>query len=150
MASTTLPSHFSEFLQLLNQEKVEYLLVGGWAVGLHGRARYTADIDFWYRLDPVNASRVLRVLNQFGIDDPALTQEVLLSRGRIFRMGWPPMRIELLNTIDGVEFDACYERRYMLTVDDVEIAVISRDDLIANKRASNRPKDLADVDELGG
>lgn len=119
-------------------------------MGLHGRARYTADIDFWYRLDPDNADRVFRTLRQFGIDDPELTQEVLLSKGRIFRMGWPPLRIELLNTIDGVEFDACYPNRVTVTVDNIEISVISRDDLIANKRASNRPKDLGDVDELGG
>lgn len=99
MDPITLPIDFAEFSQSLNEERVEYLLVGGWAVGVHGYARYTGDIDFWYRRDPENARRILAALKRFGAHNPAVTVESLLDESRILRMGRPPLRIELLNTI---------------------------------------------------
>lgn len=120
------------------------------SAAVHGYARYTGDIDFWYARDPSNAQRILAALKRFGIDDPGVTVATLMDKGRILRMGRPPLRIELLNEIDGVEFEACHARRFMAVLDDIEIPVISREDLLVNKRASKRSKDLADADELEG
>lgn len=150
MDQDTLPIDFAEFSQALNEEKVDYLLIGGWAVGIHGYARYTGDIDFWYARDPGNAQRIIAALRRFGVDDPGVTISTLMDKGRILRMGKPPLRIELLNEIDGVEFEPCHARRFTAVLDGIEIPVISREDLVINKRASKRPKDHIDADELEG
>lgn len=133
----------------MNEEGVRYLLVGGWAVALHGHPRFTADIDFWVQRERANAERVIAALRRFDITDPALTVELLLEPGKMLRIGRPPMRIEILNQIDGVEFDACYSRKIEVETSGVLIHAIGKDDLLINKRASGRPKDLADLDELG-
>lgn len=149
MVQIYLPSEFNEFLQLLNETRVEYLLVGGWALAVHGHPRFTGDIDFWIERSPANAARVIEALRRFDIDDPALTPELVQSPGKILRLGVPPMRIEVLNQIDGVEFASCYGRRVRVSSGGVQVDVIGRDDLIVNKRASGRPKDLADLAALG-
>ena len=142
-----LPHEFKEFLRLLNDNHVEYLLIGGWAVGLYGHVRATGDIDFWICPTPDNAERVVNALNDFGLTGPTVTPELVTTEGHI-RFGVPPMRIELLMDVDGVEFDPCFKRRETMYFDDVPVAVIAVDDLIANKIASGRHKDLADVEEL--
>jgi hypothetical protein len=143
-----LPNDFKELLQVLNANRVEYLLIGGWAVMYYGHPRYTADIDFWCRRDAANAARLIRALQEFGISDPDLTTDLVLEPGRILRMGRAPLRVEFLNQIDGVEFDACYKARVMEEIDRIEIPLISLPDLLVNKRASNRAKDLADIEGL--
>lgn len=150
MGQLQLPGEFREFLRYLTEERVEYLVVGGWAVALHGYPRFTADIDFWIRRDERNAERVIAALRRFDITDPGLTVDILLQPGKILRMGWPPLRIEILNQIDGVEFDACYPRAVEVEVSGVRIRAISRADLLLNKRASGRAKDLADLEILEG
>ena len=150
MDSNWLPPDFKEFLQLLNEEKVEYLLVGGWAVGVYGHPRYTADMDVWIALSPRNASHAVRALVRFGFSHGEVSEELLLDQGKIVRMGFAPMRIEILNRIDGVEFEACYGRRNPIEICGVIVPVISLEDLLENKRASNRPKDMADVENLTG
>lgn len=150
MAPTTLPSHFAEFSRLLSQESVDYLLIGGWALALYGYAKYTDDVDLWFHRAADNAARLLRVLHRFGVEGSSLTPEDLLVERRVFCVAAPPRTLELHNTIHGVDFPACHARRIAVTVDDITIPVISRDDLVLNKRTRGRLRDLADVDELGG
>jgi len=143
-----LPNDFKEFLKLLRDHQVKYLLIGGYAVGFHGYTRTTNDIDFWIAMAPDNAARVVEVLKEFGFDVPDLSSDLFLERDRIVRMGVEPVRIEVTTTIDGVEFDDCYGRRIESVVDGVPTSVIDLRDLKTNKRASGRPQDLVDVDEL--
>lgn len=149
MDQVWLPNEFSEFLRYLNEESVRYLLVGGWAVALHGYPRFTADIDFWIGRDADNAERLIRALHRFDISDPALTIGAVLEPGKMLRIGRPPMRIEILNQIDGVDFDACYGRQIVVEISGLTVKTIGRDDLLVNKRASGRAKDLADLEALG-
>ena len=142
------PRDFSEFLKLLNANEVEYLLVGGFAVALHGYPRATADMDVWVARRKKNAQRIVRALQEFGFGSVELTPELFVEEERIVRMGIPPMRIELLTSIDGVEFDECARRAVVQIVDGEAIKVIGLDDLKVNKRASGRSKDLADLENL--
>jgi predicted nucleotidyltransferase len=146
MATTPLPPDFREFLRLLSAHGVEYLVVGGYAVGDHGYPRATADLDLWIALRPENAERVTAAAREFGFDMPEIQPGVFLEPDRIVRMGVPPMRIELLTTLSGVEFDACYARREVATLEGVEVSVMALEDLKANKRAAGRYQDLSDVE----
>ncbi len=144
----TLPSDFKEFLKLLNSHRVEYLLIGGYAVAYYGYPRATADMDLWVAISPANAERAANALREFGFDVPELTPQTLLATNKIVRMGAPPLRIELMTTISGVTFAECYKARTAATIDGVEVPLISLDDLKANKRASARFKDLDDLENL--
>ena len=143
-----LTSDFSAFLKSLASSRVEYLVVGGYAVAHHGYPRVTGDIDVWIRTTPDNATRVVEALTAFGFGVEELTPELFLAPGSLVRMGLPPNRIEILTAISGVTFDACWERRVTDTWDGVPVSILSLDDLKANKRASGRAKDQADLDEL--
>ncbi len=142
------PIDFTEFLKLLNANEVEYLLVGGFAVAIHGYPRATADMDVWVARHRDNARRIVTTLREFGFDVPSLNEELFLRPDQIVRMGNPPIRIELLTSIDGVDFDECVHRAIVQMVDGSPISVIGLDDLKVNKRASGRSKDLADLDNL--
>lgn len=148
MDTIRLPPDFREFLKLLNAHGVEYLLVGGYAVIYHGYPRATGDIDVWFAVNRDNAKRLVAALGEFGFADPSLTVDDLVSQKRILRMGVPPFRIEVLSHISGVEFADCYTRAESAVIDGVNVDVISRDDLIANKRAAGRLKDLGDIENL--
>ena len=148
MAQQVLPDDFKEFLRLLNASSVEYLLIGGYAVGYHGYPRATADMDIWVAISQDNASKLVDVFKRFGMSDPKLTADLFLERGKIVRMGVPPMRIEVLTDIDGVMFEECYADRLTVEIDDQPVTLISRDHLRKNKRASARHKDLDDLDNL--
>ena len=148
MATIPLPPDFSEFLRLLNEREVKYLLIGGYAVAYHGYVRATADMDVWIKRDRENAARVVEVLNAFGFGVSNVQPALFLSEERIVRMGVPPMRIEILTSISGVEFDACYVSRIEERWDDVVVNIISLEKLKENKRASGRLKDLSDLDHL--
>ena len=143
-----LPKDFKEFLRLLSDHRVKYLMVGGFAVGFHGYTRTTDDIDFWVAMERDNADRIIAALKEFGFDVPELTADLFLEPDQIVRMGVQPLRIELTTTIDGVDFDLCYQRRVESELEGVPISVIELRDLKENKRASGRLKDLIDVDEL--
>jgi hypothetical protein len=110
MATPRLPADLREFLKLLNVARVEYLLIGGYAVGYYGYPRATADMDIWVAISDKNARKLVRVLKNFGFDVPNLKPEVFLTRDRIIRFGEPPLRIEVLTTISGVTFEACFAR----------------------------------------
>jgi predicted nucleotidyltransferase len=148
MATIQLPLDFKEFLQLLNDRQVEYLLVGGYAVAYYGYPRATGDIDFWLAIDPANAVRVVHVLNDFGFGSSDITPDTFLQINKIIQMGVPPIRIDLFTTLSGVTFVDCFSRRVQDVIDGVLVNIISLNDLKANKQASGRLKDLNDLSQL--
>jgi hypothetical protein len=123
-------------------------LVGGWAVGLYGNPRATKDIDFLIAVDDKNLDNLKRALLLFGAPPMDVTQ--FKQPGRVFRMGRSPIQIEIINSADGLDFNNAYEHRNIIDIEGVIIPVISKSDLILNKRASGRLKDLADVESLEG
>ena len=148
MATTQIPPDFKEFLQLLNAKEVEYLLIGGYAIGYHGYPRATVDMDVWVAINPVNAEKVAAALVEFGFDVPELSAELFLKEDQIIRMGVPPFRLEILTTISGVQFAECYAERVVDSIDGVEINIINLEHLKINKKASGRYKDLNDLANL--
>ena len=143
-----LPNDFKEFLKLLNSENVDYLLVGGYAVGHYGYPRATGDMDVWIAIHRDNAQKIVDVLREFGFDHPDLTPELFLQENKIIRMGNPPMRLEISTGISGVEFEECYTSRIVDTLDGVQVNIIDLTHLKANKKAAGRLKDLADLENL--
>ncbi len=148
MDEQVLPNDFKEFLRLLNEADVQYLLIGGYAVGYHGYPRATADMDIWVAISPDNAAKLFDVFLQFGMNDPKLTPALFQERGKIIRIGVPPMRIEILTEIDGVIFSECYADRLTTEIDGQSVSLISRKHLRINKQASGRHKDLDDLENL--
>jgi predicted nucleotidyltransferase len=143
-----LPPDFKEFLKLLNARGVKYLLIGGYAVGYHGYPRTTNDIDIWIEINPYNAERMVKALQEFGFAMPDLSPNLFLQDQNVIRMGVPPMRIEVLTKISGVTFQEAYAERVIDTIDDVEVSLISLRQLKINKKASGRHKDLDDLEHL--
>ena len=148
MATIRLPSDFKEFLQLLNSEKVEYLLVGGYAVGYYGYPRATGDMDVWIAVNPANAAALVRVFRRFGFSAETVSLQSFLVEDKVIRMGVPPIRIDIVTRVDGVDFAQCFSRRSLARLDDVDINLIGLDDLKVNKRAVGRPKDIDDLEHL--
>ena len=148
MADPQLTDDFKEFLRLLNASSVDYLLVGGYAVAIHGYPRATVDMDVWIRPSQPNAEAIVQALRAFGFDLPDLKAEVFLSPRALVRFGVPPFRIEVMTAIDGVAYDVCRSRALMVDIDGIPVPVIALDDLKANKRATGRHKDLADLENL--
>lgn len=139
---------FSDFLKLLNDHGVEYLVVGGYAVGHYGYPRATADIDIWVPTSRDNAERLVQVLKAFGFSGSDVDVGLFTTPDRVVRMGVPPIRIELLTGIDGVSFEECWPNRVCAVWDEVPVNVIGLGDLKRNKRASGRHKDLDDLEHL--
>ena len=144
------PKDFKEFLQLLNSKEVEYLVIGGYAVGYHGYPRATGGMDIWISINEKNAIKMVDALKEFGFDIPELKKEMFLKKEKIIRMGVPPMRLEILTTIDGVDFEKCFKNRVIANFESFNVNFISKNDLLVNKRASGRPKDLVDYSKLQG
>jgi len=143
-----LTQDFKEFAALLNSNGVEYLVVGGYALAAYGHPRYTGDLDFWIGADDANADRVLVALDQFGFGNMGINKLDLATSGRVIQLGYPPARIDLLTSIDGVEFAECFARRMTVDVDGLALNFISLEDFKANKKASGRHKDLADLEAI--
>jgi hypothetical protein len=135
-------------LKLLNSRRVDYLLVGGYAVGWYGYPRATAGMDVWVAISLRNAAKLVAVLQEFGFNVPELRAELFLREGQIVRLGEPPLRIELLTTVSGLTFDQCYPRRRKASLDGLRVSVISLADLKRNKAAAGRLKDLDDLEHL--
>ena len=142
------PRDFKEFLKLLNSKKIEYLIIGGYAVGFHGYPRATGDMDVWIAANEKSAMKMVGALKQFGFDLPDLNKEIFLTEKKVIRMGIPPMRLEILTFIDGVRFEDCYKNRVIADFEDVTVTFISKKDLLQNKIASGRPQDLVDYNKL--
>ncbi|MGH9258046.1 MAG: nucleotidyltransferase [Vicinamibacterales bacterium] len=148
MAPSVLPPDFSAFLKSLNAHGVSFLVIGGYAVGYHGYPRATADIDIWIPRDSETAGRVVAAIRDFGFDVPELVPDLFVRPDQVIRLGVPPVRIELLTSIAGVEFDECLGRAVQTTLDDVPVQMIGLEDLKRNKRAAGRHQDLADLEHL--
>ncbi len=142
------PKDFKEFLQLLNSKEIEYLVIGGYAVGYHGYPRATGDMDIWIALNEKNALKMVEALKAFGFNLPELQMELFLKEKKVVRMGVPPMRLEILTSIDGVSFETCFKRRVIADIGDFKVNFISKADLLVNKRSSGRPQDLVDFEKL--
>jgi predicted nucleotidyltransferase len=143
-----LPDDFREFLKLLNSNGVEYLIVGGYAVVHYGVHRTTEDMDVWVAMSPENARRVATAVEVFGFSPGAVSPDLFLAKDQIIRLGVPPLRLEILTTISGVDFAECYRRRTQTMVDGVDVSFINLDDLKKNKAASGRSKDRSDLRRL--
>ena len=139
---------FKELLLVFNAHHAKYLVVGAHALAAHGHVRATKDLDVWVPPQQENAVRVLEALSDFGAPLSGLTSEDLSKPGTIFQIGLPPLRIDIITSIDGVEFAEAWRDRVELTFGGVPAFVISRQHLIANKRAAGRLQDLADVEKL--
>ena len=139
---------FREFIELLNVHKVEYLVVGGYAVGYHGRPRYTGDIDFWVAISKENALNILQVLNSFGFESVGLKEEDFLKEDLIVQLGYEPCRIDILTSIAGVGFKECYERKIVANLEGLIVNFIHINDLKENKLKTGRSKDLGDIENL--
>ena len=148
MATINLPPDFKELLKLLNSHQVEYLIIGGYAVAYHGYPRATADIDVWIAATPENTEKVVAVLREFGFGLPELTPELFQKPDQIIRMGVPPMRVEILTGISGLNFSECYPRRIVDLLDGIEANLIDLTNLKINKKAAGRHKDLDDLENL--
>ncbi len=139
---------FREFIQSLNANGVRYLVVGGYAVAIHGHPRYTKDIDIWIETLPDNAQRLVQALADFGFQSLGLQVADFLVPDRIVQLGYPPARIDLVTTLSGVEFADCYPMRLEVELDGVRVSFIDRENLRKNKASSGRLQDLADLENL--
>ena len=148
MGQRQLPEDFKDFIKFLNSNNVCYLLVGGWAVGIYGNPRATKDIDFLVAIDDENLIKLERALLEFGA--PPVDLEHFKERGNVIRMGSSPVQIDIINEATGIEIKDCYSRRKMIKVEDIEISIISKEDLVRNKKASGRTRDLADAENIEG
>jgi predicted nucleotidyltransferase len=141
-------SDFEEFLRLLNKAKARFVVVGGYAVAFHGHVRATGDLDIFFEMTEGNRNAIREALIAFGFEESCVPSEVLAKPGNVVRIGNPPVRIELINRISGLSFEEVWQRRERGRYGQVEVGFISLDDLIRNKKAAGRPKDLLDVEEL--
>ena len=143
-------SNYLDMLRCLNKAGVDYIMVGGWAVNLPGYVRATIDLDIWILADQENARKVYAALGEFGAPLGDVKPEDFAQHGTIFQIGVAPCRIDVINKIDGVSYADAAPRAIPKTIEGIPVRIISREDLIANKRASGRTKDLADAEILEG
>jgi len=139
---------FKEFIQSLNDNGVRYLVIGGYAVALHGYPRYTKDLDVWIERDPDNVAKLMKALVQFGFGSLDLAAEDFLEPEQIIQLGYPPNRIDLITSPPGVDFDRSYVARVVVTIDDVSVYFIDLENLKKTKKAAGRLQDLADLENL--
>lgn len=139
---------FKEFIQSLNDNNVRYLVVGGYAVAIHGYPRYTKDMDIWIERTPENARQMVKALNQFGFASLGLKSSDFLVEDQIIQLGYPPRRIDIITSLLGVEFIHCYDTRMQLGIEGVQINFIDLENLRKNKKATGRSQDLADLEKL--
>jgi len=143
-----LHKEFRDFLALLAKHKVRYLVVGGYAVAVHGYPRFTGDLDVFIALDPQTAEAVAAAFYEFGFSKGDIDAGTFLIPKSIVEVGREPLKLQVMNAISGVAFDAAYERREMVRIDELEVPFIGYADLILNKSATGRSKDRVDVEEL--
>jgi predicted nucleotidyltransferase len=139
---------YKEMLQCLLEEDVRFLLVGAYAVAVYGYPRATKDIDIFVRAAPENASSLMKALARFGAPLSDVSESDFSTEGVVFQIGSSPRRIDILTRISGVEFESAYANRKTISIAGMEVPIISLEDLIANKRATGRIQDLADVEKL--
>lgn len=143
-----LPKDLREFIELLNSHEVRYVLVGGYAVAYHGYPRYTGDIDFFVDWEGDNPARLEKIVNEFGFGILGLSAQDFSKPYQVVQLGRPPNRVDIITSISDVTFTDAWETKETIMIDGLHVWVISRDLLLKNKRASNRPKDIADLHSL--
>ncbi|RYE35269.1 MAG: hypothetical protein EOP42_06675 [Sphingobacteriaceae bacterium] len=139
---------FVDFIELLNIHQVEHLIVGAHALAFHGRPRHTGDLDIWINPNTTNANKMVNVLKDFGFGSLGLTKEDFVKENHVTQLGYPPLRIDILNSISGVDFEDAYQTKVTGEIDGLQIAYININHFIANKQATGRAKDLADIELL--
>lgn len=139
---------FKEFIELLNKNQVKYLVIGGYAVAIHGHPRYTKDIDIWVEISEENSQKLLMALTQFGFDGLGISAEDFQAPDQVIQLGYPPSRIDIITTPDGVNFQTCYDAKFEVSLDNIIVNFIDLSNLKKNKLASGRLQDLADLEKL--
>ncbi len=139
---------FKEFIELLNANDVRYMVVGGYAVAVHGYPRYTKDLDIWIERSEQNAANLLKALIQFGFGSLDVSADDFLETGQVIQLGYPPNRIDLVTDLDGLSFEPCYASKITVTMDKIDINFIDLENLKINKAATGRSQDLADIEHL--
>jgi predicted nucleotidyltransferase len=145
----TLSKDFEDFIKLLNQHQIEYMIVGGYALALHGKPRHTGDLDIWINISDNNAEKMLNVLKDFGMSSMGFRKEDFLKPGYMSQIGYPPLRIDILNSIDGIAFKDAIKNMNCIEIENgLKIQYIGLKDFIKNKLATGRIQDLADIQEI--
>jgi len=144
----TLAKDFEDFIHLLNKHTVAYMIVGGYALAFHGKPRHTGDLDIWIKVSPDNAEKMMRVIDDFGLQSLGFTDEDFLEPTLVSQIGYPPLRIDILNSIDGVLFEDAYTNMRIIDVDGLSINYIGLNEFIQNKQATGRDRDLSDIKQL--
>ncbi|MGD9096932.1 MAG: hypothetical protein PVF97_02530 [Desulfobacterales bacterium] len=139
---------FREFIELLNANEVRYLVVGGYAVAVHGYPRYTKDLDIWIERSAENAARLLKTLDQFGFGAMGISPEDIMAPRQVIQLGYPPNRIDLVTDLTGLIFKECYPAKTTIAVEGLDVDFIDPDNLKRNKAATGRAQDLADIENL--
>ena len=139
---------YRDMLHVLSEEKVKFILVGAYALAAHGYPRATMDIDIWVMPSPENADAVLRALSRFGAPLHNLAKEDLLKDETIFQIGVAPRRVDIITSASGLQFETTYQNSITVNIEGIEVRIPCIDDLITNKRAIGRTKDLADAEAL--
>jgi predicted nucleotidyltransferase len=139
---------FKEFIVLLNERNVHYLVIGGYAVNFHGYPRYTKDIDFWIWMTEENIYHLMQAIKEFGFGDVPLSVEDFMTPDNVIQLGYEPYRIDLLVDIEGVNFEECFARRIDAELGGINVKFLSLQDLITAKKAVGRLQDLADAEQL--
>jgi len=139
---------YRDILHALSDEKVRFILVGAYALAAHGYPRATMDIDIWVMPSPDNAEAILRALRIFGSPLHNLTKKDLEVDGTVFQIGIAPRRIDIITEATGLKFEQAYKNSVLVNIDGIDVHIPSIDDLIINKKATGRTKDLADAEAL--
>lgn len=141
---------FKEFIELLNLHKVDYVIVGGYAMAFHGCPRFTGDIDFFVKPQRDNAKKMIAVLKDFGFSSLDIAEDDFVVPDRVIQLGFPPVRIDIVTSISGVSWQEVFEGRQQVNLDGLLCPFIGRKEFIANKRAIGRHKDLGDIESIEG
>lgn len=142
-------SDFRDLLELFNKRQVEFLLVGGYALAFHGAPRYTGDMDIFIRISSQNASRIMAALRDFGFGSVGLTEDDFQKENMVVQLGVPPVRVDIVTSLTAISWEEAHSDRVQGKYGDVSVSYIGRDQLISNKKAMGRKKDLADLEALG-
>jgi len=140
---------FKEFLALLNAHEVDFMIVGGYALAYHGAPRYTGDIDVFIKSDSKNAQRIIKVLEEFGFSSLELSSDDFQKKDRVVQLGLPPVRIDIITSISGVSWEQADASKEPGMYGDVPVFYIGKNQYVANKKATGRTKDIADIEALG-
>lgn len=139
---------YKEFLELLNKNNVEYLVVGAYALGFHGHPRYTGDLDIWVKVSEENTKNIVKTLSDFGVQSLGYKEKDFLDENTVIQIGVSPLRIDLLMSISGVVFEEAFKNKEVINLDGIDVFYLHKNDFKSNKRASGRLKDLADLEAI--